>query len=294
MSAPDELTWAPLRDADFDGLVALAAACVRADGGLPFASEPSFVRRRWAMDGTASRAVHDAAGRLVAAAAVRPGPDGRGATVVSLVHPDHRDRGYDASLLDWGLAEAGRRDGVVTVETESLTPIQEALFASRRLRQVFAEDVMRADLTAPVPPPVWPVGTTVREWNTHTEPRFFALYEASFRERPGFPGWRAAQWIAEVADDEEFRPAWSVIATVPGRGDIGFVTAAVGWIVQVGVAPAARGEGLGAALIREALTRMQDDGATEVWLDVNVNNPAAKLYERLGFRHEGRRARYQP
>jgi ribosomal protein S18 acetylase RimI-like enzyme len=84
-----------------------------------------------------------------------------------------------------------------------------------------------------------------------------------------------------------------VIATVPGRGDIGFVTAAVGWIVQVGVVPAARGEGLGAALIREALTRMQDDGATEAWLDVNVNNPAAKLYERLGFRHQGRRARYQ-
>jgi mycothiol synthase len=39
---------------------------------------------------------------------------------------------------------------------------------------------------------------------------------------------------------------------------------------------------------------MQDDGATEVWLDVNVNNPGARLYERLGFRHAGRRARYQP
>jgi mycothiol synthase len=92
---------------------------------------------------------------------------------------------------------------------------------------------------------VWPVGTTVREWNSRTAPRFFALYEASFRERPGFPGWTPAQWIADVADDEDFRPAWSVIATVPGRGDIGFVTAAVGWIVQVGVVPAARGEGSG-------------------------------------------------
>jgi mycothiol synthase len=38
---------------------------------------------------------------------------------------------------------------------------------------------------------------------------------------------------------------------------------------------------------------MQDGGATEAWLDVNVNNPAAKLYGRLGFRHQGRRARYQ-
>jgi len=85
-----------------------------------------------------------------------------------------------------------------------------------------------------------------------------------------------------------------VIATVPGRCDVGFVTAAVGWIVQVGVVPAARGAGLGAALVREAMTRMQTDGATEVWLDVNVNNPAARLYAWLGFRNEGRRARNQP
>ena len=43
MSEPDDLTWAPLGDADFDDLVALAAACLGADGGLPIAAEPSFV-----------------------------------------------------------------------------------------------------------------------------------------------------------------------------------------------------------------------------------------------------------
>ena len=59
-----------------------------------------------------------------------------------------RPRGYAAELLDWGLAEAARRDGPVTVETESLTSAQAELFAARGLRQVFAEDVMRIDLTA--------------------------------------------------------------------------------------------------------------------------------------------------
>jgi ribosomal protein S18 acetylase RimI-like enzyme len=72
------------------------------------------------------------------------------------------------------------------------------------------------------------------------------------------------------------------------------VTAAVGWIVQVGVMPAVRGRGLGRALITEALSRMAADGEREAWLNVNVDNPgAAQLYRRLGFTDRGRRARYR-
>jgi mycothiol synthase len=85
-----------------------------------------------------------------------------------------------------------------------------------------------------------------------------------------------------------------VLASVPGPGDAGFITATVGWIDQVGVAPDARGSGLGAALIGESLARMRADGATEAWLNVNVNNPASRLYRRLGFEDRGRRARFQP
>jgi ribosomal protein S18 acetylase RimI-like enzyme len=293
VSGDDDLRWASLGDADFDDLVRLAAVCLGADGGLPLAAEPGFLRRRWAADGTASRAGRDATGGLVAAAAVRPTTGAGGATVTVLVDPQARPRGYAAELLDWGLAEAARRDGPVTVETESLTAAQADLFASRGLGQVFAEDVMRIDLTLPVPAAVWPSGTTLREWTAGTAPRFFAVYEASFRERPGFPGEPAGTWISDVADDGEFRPGWSVLAEVPGIGDAGFVTGAVGWILQVGVVPGARGKGLGAALIRESLGRMVADGAVEAWLDVNVNNAAIGLYRRLGFRVAGRRARYQ-
>jgi mycothiol synthase len=292
MSGPDDLTWAPLVDGDFDDVVALAAACLAVDGGLPLAAEPGFLRRRWAADGTAGTTVRDRTGRLVAAAAVRPTGAAAGATVTTLVHPDARAGDRGGRLLDWGLAEAERRGGPVTVETESLTPAQEELFAARGLRQVFAEDVMRIDLTAPVPAARWPAGTKLLEWTAESAPRFFAVYEAAFRERPGFPGWSADRWIAEVAEDD-FRPAWSLLADVPGRGDAGFVTAAVGWIVQVGVVPPARGTGLGAALVCESLHRMRTDGATEAWLDVNVNNPASRLYRRLGFREMGRRARYE-
>jgi mycothiol synthase len=62
----------------------------------------------------------------------------------------------------------------------------------------------------------------------------------------------------------------------------------------VGVRPARRGRGLGAALVVEALRRMRDAGLAEVLLDVNVDNPAGGLYERLGFDRIGRRARFSP
>jgi ribosomal protein S18 acetylase RimI-like enzyme len=123
--------------------------------------------------------------------------------------------------------------------------------------------------------------------------RFHAVYAASFRGRPGFIREPAADWIASH-DEDDFRPDWSVLATVPGLGDAGFITAALGWVVQVGVVPSGRGRGIGAALIRESLSRMAAHGTTEAWLNVNVNNPgAAALYRRLGFVDRGRRARFR-
>jgi mycothiol synthase len=275
--------WSPLSDGEFDELVALAARCLDADGGLPLAADPEFLRRRWTTPATV--AVRDAGGRLLAAGAVRDGPRFTG-----FVDPVARGAGLGSRLLDWGLD----RPGTVTVETEGLTPAAEALFAARGLRQVFAEDVMRIDLSGEVPDAVWPDGIGLAAWSDATAGRFAAVHDAAFRERPGFPGLPAAEWIADVAEDDDFRPDWSILASVPGLGDAGFVTAAVGWIVQVGVIPAARGRGLGAALVSAALDRMRAEGVTEAWLDVNVDNPgAAALYRRLGFTVAGRRARYR-
>jgi ribosomal protein S18 acetylase RimI-like enzyme len=318
VSVIDAVTWAPLPFDDDADLVALAARCLAADGGLPLAADPAFLRRRWTTPGTLNLQARTGDGLLIAAGALRPGTAGSGATFVGLVDPAGRGRGLGAHLLDWGLDEAARVDGPVTVETESLTAESEALFAARGLRQVFAEDVMRIDLTRAVPDQAvpdqvvpgqavpdqvvpdqavpdggWPDGTALAVWSAETAPRFHRVYEAAFRERPGFPGWSAEQWIADTADDDEFRPDWSVLAAVPGLGDAGFVTAAIGWIVQVGVIPSARGRGIGAALVTEALRRMRADGATQAWLDVNIDNPAVRLYRKLGFEHRGRRARYR-
>lgn len=283
-----ELTWSPLDgDGDREALATLAARCHAADGGMT-----EVTVSRFGAEGVITTGVR-AAGELVAAAAVRRLSPG--AAVIGLVDPAHRGRGIGGVLLDRGLEVAASVDPAVTVETEALTEATERLFASRGLRQVFAEDIMRFDLATTEPPAApLPPGLALHEWTPDLAPRFFAAYDAAFRDRPGFPGWPAERWVAWTAGDEEFRPRWSLLAAGPdGEGDAGFITCAEGWVIQIGVVPAWRGRGVGGALVAESLRRMRADGAGQVLLDVNVDNPAARLYARLGFTKLGRRAKFQ-
>jgi len=74
---------------------------------------------------------------------------------------------------------------------------------------------------------------------------------------------------------------------------VGFIVCTDGWIVQLGVPPEWRKRGIRSALMIDVLSRFRAAGDDHVLLDVNINNPgAARLYERLGFRQVGRRARY--
>jgi GNAT superfamily N-acetyltransferase len=122
----------------------------------------------------------------------------------------------------------------------------------------------------------------------------FAVYDAAFRDRPGFPGWPRKRWVDWVSGDDDFRPDWTLLAALDGT-DVGFIVGdASGWIIQLGVVPAARGKAIGAVLIGEAVRRMRAGGDTTITLNVNVDNPhAIALYRRLGFARTGRRARYR-
>lgn len=56
------------------------------------------------------------------------------------------------------------------------------------------------------------------------------------------------------------------------------------YITAVSVTPEARGRGVGAELLNDAITRARDAGATSVTLDVDDRNvDARRLYERYGF-----------
>ncbi len=79
--------------------------------------------------------------------------------------------------------------------------------------------------------------------------------------------------------------------------EVGFL---LGWntgeeaeIARLGVVEAARGQGIGAALVERALSDFKARGVTAVFLEVReVNGAARRLYERQGFAEIARRAGY--
>lgn len=64
------------------------------------------------------------------------------------------------------------------------------------------------------------------------------------------------------------------------------------YLMQMWVDPSRRRQGIGAGLIAEVLGWARSRGAARIRLDVVIGElPAIRLYERVGFRDTGRRAR---
>lgn len=79
--------------------------------------------------------------------------------------------------------------------------------------------------------------------------------------------------------------------------DDGFVLARVAGdeaeILTLAVAPAARGQGLGRALLQAVIIRAAELGGASLFLEVGADNPAAlALYAGLGFTRVGMRKAY--
>jgi ribosomal-protein-alanine N-acetyltransferase len=64
-------------------------------------------------------------------------------------------------------------------------------------------------------------------------------------------------------------------------------------VLTLAVTPEARRRGIGSALLRSAIERAAARGAAQMFLEVSVNNAAARaLYAGNGFTDAGRRRRY--
>lgn len=97
-----------------------------------------------------------------------------------------------------------------------------------------------------------------------------------------------AELIAEYAEDVLSGKGRVVVIESDGKAAgccvIGMV-GREGYIDELAVMPAYRGQGLGARLMRWALDAFRDGGATELELMVvEGNDDAVRFYERFGFR----------
>jgi mycothiol synthase len=234
-------------------------------------------------------------GELGGCASVRIDPEDRGAvTVTAMLRPGCEH--LWAAQLTW--IEAQVEDACATrvrVVSECLSDAETHRWVAAGYDLIFEELAMELDMTrVRTPPPArWPRGSTLVEWGNSAAEASFEVYEAAFRDRPGFPGWLRSEWIDALTGDDDFLPAASLCVLLDGM-PAGFVVCLTGWIDQVGVAPAHRRLGLASALVTEAIARMGALGISVAHLHVNTNNPGAlATWRRLGWRESGRRGRFE-
>ncbi len=199
--------------------------------------------------------------------------------------------------------EAARAEGAAAVLRVTLResgPLEGALAAEGFVCQLVEHDLAKS--VAASRRAALPIGGA-RSFGARTASLFFRAYERAFADRPGFPEWPEAQWRNWATDYETFRPDLSHVV-VQDAEPRAFLLAAVetagvaelaqeAWVVQMGVCPMARRQGLGRALLEDLIGRVQGEVGT-VKLSVNENNPNARaLYASLGFEANARRAVYR-
>ena len=91
--------------------------------------------------------------------------------------------------------------------------------------------------------------------------------------------------VAVAADGQRLGAAWYRLFTADDPG-WGFVAPDVPEI-SIGVVAAARGKGVGSALLDALLALARQQGHRAISLSVDRQNPARRLYERKGFRDAG-------
>jgi ribosomal protein S18 acetylase RimI-like enzyme len=153
---------------------------------------------------------------------------------------------------------------------------------------------MEADLHA-VPPPRTPSGYRWLAWNPGLLDLHAQVLVACFNQEidatlfPSLADPRGSRSLmTEIVRKPGFEPeaTWLLENELGPCGTIqGLRERGVGAIQNVGVVPALRGQGLGEALVLQALYGFRRVGLQRAMLEVTAHNDGAiRLYRRLGFR----------
>ena len=221
-----------------------------------------------------------------------------GRVVVSwfAVHPDHDTEALEAFMLE--RIETRAREKLAGAEpgTAVLRGVayENETIAPRLLRESGFEPVryfwrMAIPLRGDEAPPEPPGGITLRDFEPDTDAAdvHAALLEA-FADHWGTPTAPFDEWTEEFMTGDEYDPTLWIVAE-DGEQVAGALlarrTGERGWIAELGVRPAWRGRGVGAALLRSSFARFAARGVREAILSVDSDNVtgATRLYERVGM-----------
>jgi mycothiol synthase len=177
-------------------------------------------------------------------------------------------------LLVWSHGQRSRLSGVL---------------ADRGFERVRELHQLRRPLSGLPADPSLAQGVMVRPFRPgNDDAAWLAVNAAAFADHPEQGRWTQADLGAREAEPW-FDPAGFLLAERDGRL-LGYHWTKVhpdgaGEVYVLGVAPEAQGMGLGNALLVRGLRHLAEEGAPEVLLYVDGDNPGAlRLYERAGFR----------
>jgi mycothiol synthase len=272
-----EISW---RNEPDDAVRTLLVAARDADGTPEVDADGPLPRE---FRGGRHLLAHDA-DTLVGYAHVDTGGDAFGNQIVELVvHPEHRNKGVGAELLD----EVLRIDSPLRLWSHRDHPAAARLAEKHGLARVRELLLMRLDNSVELPEPR--DGVRIRTFVPgQDEAAMVAVNKRAF-------DWHPEQGLLTVADVEAaekeawFDPAGFFLAVDEHDKVIGFHWTKVhgdntGEVYVVGVDPDAQGGGLGAALTLVGLRHLRDRGVRETILYVESDNrPAVTVYTRLGF-----------
>ena len=191
------------------------------------------------------------------------------------------------ALLEHVEAQA-REDGLELLTFVIPSSDEAACRAYERAGFELATEVleMKVTLDGDVPEPSLPDGVTLR---TYTDADANAVRELLDE---AYLGWddayvplTHADWLAFMTEHDSFDPECWFLAERDGELVGVCLNWKEGWIKDIAVAPAARGLGLGEALLRHSFARLRERGVRKFGLKVDARNPtgAVRLYERVGM-----------
>jgi mycothiol synthase len=219
--------------------------------------------------------------------------DGTEAFCRGHILPEHRGRGAGAALLRWTLARAASEPGVRDVWTIAHDPDAVPLLEGAGFRLAGTGELLVLDDPAAVPAAGWPAGVRL-DTSLRGGRLVAALVEACDRAYGHLPRYHGAttSQVASLLRHPDADPSLCLLAFRDGEA-VGFAFCLLerrrgqleGWVHDLGVAPAARGIGLGRALLWQGILAMREQGAARVLLGMDAaNDRARRLYQRTGFR----------
>lgn len=286
-SLPPGLTARPLTPDDLDAVYAVYAADEVADAGV-LGIEPEDLAGDWARP--SFDLARDSVGvllgdRVVAAAEVSRG----GTRAEGAVHPEVRGRGIGGWLVDWTEARAAERGATTVGQTVPTASLAERVLRGRGYRTGHTSWVLELPAGTEVPARPLPAGyrfATVDSTDLERAAHRVvdeAFAEWSDRSTETFEDWAAGTTRRPGTQPWQLRVVETEGGTAVGAAFVILDAQGTGYVHQLAVDRAHRGQGLAQALLADAFTAARDHGASRSELSTDSRTGALDLYLKVGM-----------